>query len=227
MLFLAMGRTGYVVLAFLLVLFSIQRVVASRGLNIKWLFLGGMAGVLITSMIFAAAYQTSDVFKYRINMASEGFSMFQTGNSSSSTGLRLEFYANSIDLIMKKPWFGYGMGSLSSEYKKMAEQKGLVGDHVTRNPHNEYIVIAFQLGIVGLVIFLYLFFVQWRASLILPCYEMFIAQGFIVVIMVGSLLNSLLLDHVTGLFFGFFTGLLFSGINGSSNAPIVSSNVSD
>ena len=40
-----------------------------------------------------------------------------------------------------------------------------------------------------------------------------LARGLLITIAVGCLLNSLLMDHVEGLFFAWATGLLFAGLN--------------
>ena len=54
---------------------------------------------------------------------------------------------NFTKLIAKKPIFGYGTGSLKEVYAENFANKNIP---LTGNPHNQYIEIAFKLGLFGL-----------------------------------------------------------------------------
>ena len=64
--------------------------------------------------------------------------------------MRLSWYVHFTKLIAKKPVFGYGTGSLKEVYTENFANKNL---SLTNNPHNQYIVIAFSLGLFGLAIY--------------------------------------------------------------------------
>ena len=92
----------------------------------------------------------------------------------------------------------------------------------TRNPHNEYLLIAVQVGLVGLGLLLYLFYRQWRLAKMLPSsLERSLAHGLLLAIMSGCLFNSLLLDHTEGMLYGWMSGLLYAGLksNSQNNSP--------
>jgi O-antigen ligase len=85
------------------------------------------------------------------------------------------------------------------------------------HPHNEYLLMAAQLGIPGLVALLALFWVPWRLAPRLPLpHERMLARGIVLTIAVGSVFNCLLLDHTEGLFFAWGLGVLFGGLGAAA-----------
>ncbi len=84
----------------------------------------------------------------------------------------------------------------------------------TSNPHNEYLLITVQLGVVGLGVLLYLFYTQLRLAAYLPgLLERNLARGLVLTVMTTCLFNSSLLDHGEGIFYAWMSGLLFAGLN--------------
>ena len=82
---------------------------------------------------------------------------------------------------------------------------------LTRNPHNEYLLITVQVGVAGFALLLYLFYTQWRHAVKLPgLFEQDAARGLVLTIAVTSLFNSPLHDHTEGLFFAFASAMLFA-----------------
>ena len=86
----------------------------------------------------------------------------------------------------------------------------------TVNPHNEYLLIATQIGLVGLACLLYLFFLQWRLAAQFAPHYRDLARGLVLMMVIGCMFNSLLLDHTEGLWFAWASGLLFAGLNPSA-----------
>jgi len=83
----------------------------------------------------------------------------------------------------------------------------------TVNPHNEYLLVTAQLGLVGLAALLALFWVPWRlAPRLLTPLETHFARALVLTIAVGCLFNSLLIDHVEGLLFALGLGVAFGGL---------------
>jgi O-antigen ligase len=81
------------------------------------------------------------------------------------------------------------------------------------NPHNQYLLTAIDLGLLGFGLLLYLFYRQWRLAKMLPsALERNLAHGLLLAIMSGCLFNSLLLDHSEGLLYGWMSGLLYAGL---------------
>jgi len=130
--------------------------------------------------------------------------------ASTSTGFRLEFYRNTLALIQKNPVLGTGTGSFPSVYAQQVEGSGSVE---SRNPHNEFMLITVQTGLVGLAAFVWLLWQQWRYAPQLPTpIERGLAQGLVVMMCIVCMLNSALLDHTEGLLYAWLTALLYAGL---------------
>ena len=206
-LFMVQGRTGYLILAVLWIYFFYD--------TLKWkgLALAAMLGALL----FAGAYLGSDTFHSRITKAASEFSQWRPDQSATvgdSVGLRMEWYKNSLEIIRDHPVFGVGSGGFRQAYAEKIKGSGMLP---TTNPHNQYLLIATDLGLLGLGFLLYLFYRQWHLAKMLPsALERSLAHGLILAITSGCLFNSLLLDHTEGLLYGWMSGLLYSGLNSKS-----------
>jgi O-antigen ligase len=138
----------------------------------------------------------------------------------SSAGLRIEFYRNTLEIIADHPLIGTGTGGLPTAYADRVRGTDMLATH---NPHNEYLHIAVQIGLLGLTAMLLMFAVQWRSARQLPtAQESGLARGLVLAMAVGCLFNSMLLDHAEGLFFAWLSGLLFAGLPGKKTIGISS-----
>jgi O-antigen ligase len=129
-----------------------------------------------------------------------------------SAGIRLEMYRNTLLLIKKSPLIGYGTGALRFEYKKLVDSQDTLLKDVP-NPHNQYLLTFFELGIFGLFILMGMFIRQWffsNNSKFINKQNSFYAKGLILTISIGSLFNSLLLDATEGKFYCILIGVLLS-----------------
>ena len=70
--------------------------------------------------------------------------------------IRLLFFEKTLDLAVKKPLSGYGLGTWRNEYEKYT--KSNLSNH--RTPHNNYLHIWMELGILGLVSMILIFYYQ-------------------------------------------------------------------
>lgn len=69
------------------------------------------------------------------------------------------------------------------------------------NHQKEYLVVAAQLGLVGLAVLLYLFFTHWRlARKLLAEFEQATARGLVLMILSARIVSSTLIDHSRGFF---------------------------
>ena len=201
--FMVQGRIGYLLLALLLIYFCYCAM--------RWR--GLIAAAVMGAALFSAAYAFSPGFHQRINLVMAEYSAWDPAHAvsvRSSTGERLEYYRHSLEIIAERPLLGTGTGSFPKVYADKARAEGI---WATKNPHNEYLLIAVQLGLVGVALLIYLFYRQWRLASLLPTLlETQLARALVLTIAVGCLLNSLLLDHVEGLFYAWMSALLFAGL---------------
>jgi len=145
----------------------------------------------------------------RIAEASKDMQKYQQGQTVGSIALRLEFLKNGAILSLQNPILGVGTGGFERAYKKLAKSKAL---RPTNNPHNEYLMISVQWGAGGLALFLYLLYRQWRFSYELNQKNQWLAQGLVMSMLIGCLVNSLLLDFTEGHLYAYLTALFYAEI---------------
>ncbi len=202
-LFMVKGRTGYLVLGVLFVYFFVE-----------WLrWEGFLIAVLGGSVIVVCAFFLSDVFHARLSDTAADFHKWRSGQISEEgpLGLRLAWYEKSLAIIGDFPVFGVGTGGFASAFAEKVKNSRVPP---TSNPHNEYVLIAVQLGLLGLGVLLYLFYTQWHlAANLAGLFERNLARGLVLTVMTTCLFNSSLLDHGEGIFYAWMGGLLFAGLN--------------
>ncbi len=193
--FISAGRTGYVVFCLIILLLCWQR------FRFKGLILGAVLAILCMGL----AGLHSKEFQSRVN---EAYSNLQTYHheKSTSVGYRLSFAHESLQLIKQHPIFGTGTGSLAYEVAHMQPQPIAL----TRNPHNEYLNITVQLGLIGLLVLLLMYYYCIYEARLLPLEMQHFARAITLVIMLGSCFNSWLMDTTEGHFFCVFLMLAFA-----------------
>lgn len=195
------GRTGYLILGVLALYWGYSR--------LHW------RGVLVVAAAVTALGTTLALvpgpFQDRLNQATSEIATWQPGKAATtSSGLRLEFYRNSLDIVAEHPLLGVGTGGFPKAYADKVRGSGMVE---TRNPHNEFLHIGAQIGILGLIALGYLFVAQWRlARRLASPPETHFAHGLVLMMVMGCMFNSLLLDHTEGLLYAWLSGLLYGGL---------------
>jgi O-antigen ligase len=195
------GRTGYVVLAGLALL-AFHMTFGWRGI---------LAAIVALSISFSTAYQISSSFHERVNLAVSGVTQWnpKVAVTNDPIGWRLEYFYHTAEIIQDHPLIGVGTGGFVHAYRARTEQAGL---DVPPHPHNQYLFILAQVGIVGLGLLIWLFVQQWRStSLADDATHGLLAKGLVVTIAVGSFFNPFLVDHTEKLFYCLFSGLMYSG----------------
>lgn len=212
-LFMVSGKTGYLILLALLTYFAwitLARRLHIRGRSIGWRECIGIG--LLTLVLVFGTYQVSPRLHERVNkMVTESQAWQPNMHNETSTGERQEFYYNTFAIVKQHPLLGVGTGGFPAAYAQQVQGKDVI---LTRNPHNEYLLITVQVGVAGFALLLYLFYTQWRHAVKLPSlFEQDAARGLVLTIAVTSLFNSPLHDHTEGLFFAFVSALLFANLN--------------
>jgi O-antigen ligase len=167
---------------------------------------------LFFMIIFLLRAQFENLIPERLINLKQEVLDHKSNDHLTSAGIRMEMYRNTFSLIMKSPLIGYGTGALRYEYKKLSDTQDTLLKDVP-NPHNQYLLTFFELGIIGLLIFIGMLFKQWIFSNNFRFIEGQIglyAKGLILTISIGSLFNSLLLDATEGKFYCILIGVLLS-----------------
>lgn len=204
-LFMIPGRTGQLALAVALVY-----VAASR---YRWRGFA-VASTALAAVLALAWLLPSSVMHQRAAVALEEASAWRPDAAqpeTSSIGLRLEFYRNTLKMIAARPLLGAGTGGFPDAY---AEQVAGTGMLPTQHPHNAYLLVAAELGLLGLAALGWLLLVQWRSARDLATLsERIAARSLLVVFLISGMVSSTFNDHVEGLFFVWASALLWARLD--------------
>ena len=194
------GRTGQLIIVALILLFAKQR------LSLKKCMLTiGVVTVLLTLFLS---------FSDKANRINEGVVNTQAylqpepKQTDSSMGQRYTFWKYSLKLMAEKPLLGYGTGSFSKEYQRIAVEEKFK----TNNPHNEFLMIGVQLGLLGVLVYTGFLASQIYYARKLPDQYKWLAQGLLMSLVIASLFNSPFLDHTEGHWYASMIALCFSSL---------------
>ena len=166
--------------------------------------------MIIVPSIFMSAYSLSPQFNNRVNAAVDDISAYTNEETSNnSIGQRITYTINSFKIIQQNPLFGVGTGDFPSEYKKV-HVKNMSDAGLTVNPHNMYVLIAVQLGLLGLASMLLIFYHQLKFSLsskINIVRDLGVVLPLLFLVIMWS--DSYLLGHYTTILFVFFSSFLY------------------
>jgi O-antigen ligase len=152
-LFLTAGRTGQVAL--------IIGIIVMVLLHFKFSFKSFIISLLIISSIYTTAYYSSSTFQKRVSQAKNNIEkVIMHQNFQSSWGIRAAYWITTFEIIKEHPFFGVGIGdyieSTAKELKKDKYNSGYAKEFMSTNaPHNQYLLILLQIGIIGLGVFIY------------------------------------------------------------------------
>ena len=133
--------------------------------NNKWLIL-----LFVTFTVITVIFSTENILnKSRITTVQKMASIYE--DNFSSINERLFIWRATTDMIKEKPLFGSGIGSFKINY--LYYQAKIFEDNneylkywmYTLDAHNEYLQIGAELGLVGLLIFLYMMYIFYSLFL--------------------------------------------------------------
>ena len=113
--------------------------------------------VLLFSFQFVI-YNYSHVYKSRLNSASNIIQNNGFDVSDNLEDIRYVFMKETLSRILKKPVLGYGTGSFGSIFENEVKSGHNFDKYTT--PHNQYLYVWFELGILGLVLLILIFYHQ-------------------------------------------------------------------
>jgi len=147
------GRIGYIIyiVLILFVLFYIYRK--------KFFYISLPLATILISVFFYTSYQNGGLFKQRIDQAlSDKAKLMQDEpNYKTSIGARIGMWKYSLEVIKDNFLFGVGTGDFKAEMLEKVPKKHKFLSQ-WQQPHNEYIKHFTQFGIIGLLVFLNIFY---------------------------------------------------------------------
>ncbi|MCL2459317.1 MAG: O-antigen ligase family protein [Desulfobulbus sp.] len=199
-LFTTMGRAGYCAFFALMIVLLLQYY---RENMLK----ACLIAAVLLPLVFMTAYRLSPVFQGRMDAVVENLRTFRD-NPNTSVGLRLHYWTISWEIIKRSPWIGVGTGEFASTYSAMNASMS-PNVPLTDNPHNQYIFLTAQLGVLGLLSLLGLFFIHFRQAVRVMDGWQRIRIAFPIFFMVIMCLESYLNLVGTGFLFSLMSAILF------------------
>ncbi len=202
-LFISTGTSGQILAISLLLLFIVQ-------------YTGVRAALLIPVLLVFIGLLTfkseTNSLRFAIDKIGVRYHhLISTDTAGNNTRPRIFIHA--LKLIPHKPFIGSGVGGYENSFRTHEPEFYKVTTTAKKNPHNEFLMISVQLGAAGLLLLLYLFYKQAACTDRIEDREhKYIAQGLVILIIIGCMGNSMILDSREGHFWAFFSALLFSNI---------------
>lgn len=149
-IFVTSGRSGYLAMMVMLAVYLLtlpglgSRVLAPRRLIVV------AAGIAVAS----AALLMSPIARERIDLGFHQADTYQDANHLTSIGIRIVFLKNTLAIIREHPWFGVGTGAFRVAYQQQVAGKQGWEAVGTTDPHNQFLKIWAEQGLLGLAAFL-------------------------------------------------------------------------
>ena len=146
-LFSEAGRAGQIVFILFLTLYSIDLAVKKKKESFYMIFF-----LIVTLFI---SYNYSPNFNYRVNELVLKFQSAEKNNDN-----RYNFWKSTLNKICEKPsknLMGHGTGSWRSEMNESFDYFNLIDENHT-TPHNNYLYILFEIGVLGFIALSYFFY---------------------------------------------------------------------
>lgn len=127
-----------------------------------------MGSLVIIFGIVTIFIANNDVFQERLWAIGENITSFQNGNYETSIGYRFAMWDVGLHGIAEHPFLGHGSGMAekyfndSIETYKQGIYRNLTKFMETRHFHNELIEVGMNLGLLGMLAFVYLLWSWWQ-----------------------------------------------------------------
>jgi len=168
--------------------------------------------LVVLPAVFFIAYSSSTLFSTRIHEALNDIQVVEK-NPNTSVGLRMTFAMNTLQIIKNNPIFGVGTGDFPKEYEKVNMQRS-PSALPTVNPHNMYLLVLAQTGIVGLILMLSIFYMQIQSFFKIHDSLSPLRLALPLLFLTIMLSDSYLLGHHTALLFVYFSAILYKDFSG-------------
>jgi O-antigen ligase len=199
---LGQGRTGYVALFIGLVTVFLLRM--------RFTPLRTAAGLGAIMLLFVGFYTVSPNFESRTDTL---VAELETGDPRTPNGLRLSFMQEGAKMVAEHPLTGLGTGSFAEAYAPTARNVWPAGSQMflaRHQPHSEFMLMAVQLGLPGLALYVALLASLGKATLAVRSFEADALALLLAIYVATSTFNSLLWDPTEGYWFLLLSGCLYS-----------------
>ncbi len=200
--FISTGLTGKFLGVSLIILILIQR----KSIN--------TAIIILLPLFLLNIMTNTSTTLHSLNKVQGGILNYKENQIiNTGVGKRLSMIENALIVISKRPILGYGTGSLREAHKMNYSDfpPTLNTRYKTTNPHTEYLTVAIQLGIFGVIFYLlFIYKIYKQVTKINDTHYKALAQGIPLIIFISSIGNSVILEAGEGHFIMLLIALVFS-----------------
>jgi O-antigen ligase len=204
-IFLILGRSGYVVVLCGMISLCLLRFRRNR----KML----AASMLAVAIAVVLVFNLSDNIKMRSEQLETEVQSYSHTTELNSTRIRLSFYRAGIQMFLHHPVLGTGTGSFAEGFAPTAMTLAPVGDPFRTErsqPHSEIVLMGVQLGSIGLLLY---FGLLGSLALVVRHHKSYQADLLLLLCVsfaVPAAFNSLLWDFTEGHWFVLLAGCLYA-----------------
>lgn len=210
--FMTYGRTGYLCVVFAFALAAAFFFWQKRN---KWAIL--FSGLLVLGILMVAV---SGHVQSRWENAMTDVTQFEHGKMNTSMGLRFYYWRTSINIIKDNPVVGVGCGSLKDVVCNYAQ--GTPNEDGTcfafTNPHQDYLYVLVQFGLVGFLLWMAFFYGIWKEFLRSTLKDKWTIWGVTGLYLAGGFFNSFSRDITEGTTFVILIAVLLALSNVSQSS---------
>ena len=149
------GRSGYLALLAVLIFMAFKYIKENNiYTNLKSLLLVAIVALSVVLLLIGSKTSSDRIEQAIVEL--QHAEKNANENVVTSIGQRVIFWKNTIEMIPKYFLLGAGTGAFKAAYtEQVADKTGLVAA-ITQDPHNQYLKILIEQGILGLVLFLFM-----------------------------------------------------------------------
>lgn len=196
------SRTALVVAAVLLIVFAFHQFHWTRA-----------CAFLVGAILCGAAVWGSSSYLRATSGLIAAEWQAEAGEDPGRIGARIEFWKKSVDFVSDAPVFGHGTGSIRNLFSRSTTVDEGATRKVADNPHNEMLVVAIQMGLVGVG----LLCAMWISHLLLFAGSTTTAWLGVAIVLqniISCLFNSHLTDFAQGWLYIFGVGVTAGYLQG-------------
>ncbi|HIC43928.1 MAG TPA: O-antigen ligase family protein [Sulfurimonas sp.] len=208
-LFINTGRMGQLV--FIIGVFTTVII------HYKFSFKSIILSSVIVSVIFVSAFNLSNHFKSRVILAQQDITKALNHNYNTSWGNRVVYWLIAFESIKSNPLIGVGVGDYGTAIANIFEKESYgvplkrQGEMARNHFHNQYLNVAVQIGIIGLVLLLVVYFNYFKMNI--KEKEIKELSMFFILMFAAAGFSSLYFGRSYGTsIFILFTGLFIAGL---------------
>ncbi|MBK6356024.1 MAG: O-antigen ligase family protein [Betaproteobacteria bacterium] len=143
------GRSGYLV-----------AIVCAIGAVSGYVFFGqrrlgvrGVVGAVLLVVGVASILVLVPTSRERMLLGVQEVKSYDQATEVTSMGIRMIFWKNTLEMIREQPMIGYGTGAFGTAYDRKIEGRTGVAATPAGDPHNQYMKITAENGLVALLVF--------------------------------------------------------------------------